>query len=108
MSVAKGNVAVVTGEKVNIYGDKKNSFKFEGNATAVGISVDEKIVAVGDDQGIVHLHDINNFSKVGTLIGNKGQICTINYSPDGQYVAVGDSKSNIMVYSTTDNTVFYY
>ena len=105
MSVGKTCVAVVTGEKVNIYGEKKNSFKFEGNATAVGISTDEKIIAVGDDQGMVHLHNIDTFAKVGTLNGNKGQITCISYSPKGDMVAVGDSKSNIMVYSTADNSV---
>ena len=108
MSVGKTCVAVATGDKVNIYGAKKNTFKFQGNATAVAISNDEKIVAVGDDTGVVHLHDIDTFAKISTLNANKGQITTINYSPQGDLVAVGDSKSNIMVYSIADYTVFKF
>ncbi|KAJ3309639.1 hypothetical protein HDV04_005889 [Boothiomyces sp. JEL0838] len=108
LSVAKGVsvVATINSEVIIITnGQKEKSFKTSFPPTAVAISPNGSTIAVGSEEGKIHLFNASDFKEVGVLEENRGQVTCLAYSPNGQYLAAGDTQRKVIGYDTATNTV---
>jgi WD40 repeat protein len=68
-----------------------------------GFSTDGRYFVGGNDT--VKLWDLTNRKEIVTPLSFESKITTAAFSPDGKYLAAGDSKGNIKVWNFTDETI---
>lgn len=70
--------------------------------TPTSIAASGSWVAVGDDANVVHIYtaDGNKLSPKEKLTISTAQITALEFSPDGAYLAAGNSSGKIVVYDT--------
>lgn len=76
--------------------------------TAVAISINGKELAVGFEDASISFYLIKEskgLSFITSATGNKGEITSISYSPDGKYVAASDSQRSVIVYECATKVV---
>jgi WD repeat-containing protein 1 (actin-interacting protein 1) len=103
MAVNKEYAAVVNGNsEVIIFknGEKLKSFKTKFGASALAISPDNSVLAIGADDGKVYVYSVSDFTETAVMDSNRGEVTCLSYSPKGDLLAVGDSQRLIMVYDT--------
>jgi len=85
-------------------------------ARGISISGDSKQIAIGSNDGKIHSFDYSNLTKTGTadlnkhsrvkvIKGKDNWIQTIQYSPDGQLLAVGTHGMVIVIVDPADFSV---
>eukprot|EP01117_Protostelium_nocturnum_P007731 TRINITY_DN276_c0_g1_i1.p1 TRINITY_DN276_c0_g1~~TRINITY_DN276_c0_g1_i1.p1 ORF type:complete len:605 (+),score=239.17 TRINITY_DN276_c0_g1_i1:105-1919(+) len=101
VAVTHNAVVVVRGGKVA----HKHSPKFE--PTSVALSVDETQVAVGGKDNKIHVFTLNGdtLSESFVLEGHRGALTTLEYSPDGKYLAAGDYQRDIFVWNLSTKAI---
>ncbi|GAA2603388.1 MULTISPECIES: trypsin-like peptidase domain-containing protein [Streptomyces] len=57
-------------------------------------SPDGKVLAVGDDSGSVRLYDARTRRTSGLLTGHRRQVSSVQFSPDGRFVAASSHDSS--------------
>lgn len=92
----------VANEVIVIKAGEKKSTKVDYSTTAVDVCAAN--IAVGGEDGKVRLYSLD-MKCVGELIGNRGIITAISYSPDGKLVAVGDTDRKILVFDTATKQI---
>eukprot|EP01128_Nolandella_sp_AFSM9_P008535 TRINITY_DN5240_c0_g1_i1.p1 TRINITY_DN5240_c0_g1~~TRINITY_DN5240_c0_g1_i1.p1 ORF type:complete len:598 (+),score=135.16 TRINITY_DN5240_c0_g1_i1:322-2115(+) len=105
---SRGDIVVVgTVDSVIVMQDGKilSTLAIKFSSSAIAIAGDE--VAVGGDDNIVHVYTLANGSLTAkhALESHRGTITALDYSPDGTYLAVGDSNREIKVYKGTESVV---
>jgi tricorn protease-like protein len=60
--------------------------------TAAAVTADGKIVAAGDNDGIVTLWEAAGGRQLGKLIGPKNRVASLAFSQDGKFLAVGTDQ----------------
>lgn len=87
-----------------IKGKDRKSFAVEYSPSAIAATKTE--VSVGFENGKVFVYQLENetLTKKTELNANRGSITCMKYSPDGKYLAVGDSERNVQLYETPDYT----
>jgi WD40 repeat protein len=68
-----------------------------------GFSTDGRYFVGGNDT--VKLWDLTNRKEIITPLSFESKISAAAFSPDGKYLAAGDSKGNIKVWNFTDETI---
>ncbi|MEO0044059.1 MAG: hypothetical protein RL329_3507 [Bacteroidota bacterium] len=68
-----------------------------------GFSTDGRYFVGGNDT--LKLWDLTNRKEIITPLNFESKITTAAFSPDGKYLAAGDSKGNIKVWNFTDETI---
>jgi len=99
--VLKDSVVVVKNGKVA----SKLSINFE--PSSVALSIDEVQVAVGGKDNLVHLYSLSGdkLSESGKLTGSRGTITTLEYSPNGQQLATGDTSRDIFIWDVAKKEI---
>ncbi|KAI8895270.1 WD40-repeat-containing domain protein [Globomyces pollinis-pini] len=108
MSVNGTTACVVTGANEVFLvkdGKKENSFKVPYSPTACAFSPDQKSIAVGAEDGKIHIHSTSDFKETSLLENNRGQVTCLAYSPNGEYLAAGDADRKVLVYDTATKTL---
>jgi len=108
LAVGKSGVAVVA--TVNavqvIRGGKVVGSVKSADSTAVAISPDESIVAVGNKANRITVYTLsgNNLTQRDVLEGHRGAITRIAYSPDGHHLVSADTNRELIVWPSTGKT----
>lgn len=76
-------------------------------ANAVAISVDGTEVAVGASDNKVYVYSLSGgkLSLKHTLDESRGEITSVDYSPNGVYLGVGDANREVKVYKEKESVV---
>ena len=69
-------------------------------ATAVEVSGDGKVVAVGCKNGHTLILNCADFSKIKEIPDRKKQVSELKFSPNGKYLAIAAHDSRIRIYNT--------
>eukprot|EP01127_Copromyxa_protea_P004274 TRINITY_DN14155_c0_g1_i1.p1 TRINITY_DN14155_c0_g1~~TRINITY_DN14155_c0_g1_i1.p1 ORF type:complete len:605 (-),score=163.75 TRINITY_DN14155_c0_g1_i1:74-1654(-) len=76
--------------------------KFTYGPTAVAVSKDGSIVAVGGADKKIHVYDNNNGKLVEKYsVEHNGALCTVTISDDGKRIAGGDADRDVLVWEGT-------
>ncbi|MBL8819675.1 MAG: protein kinase [Planctomyces sp.] len=76
-------------------GKEQKSHTFEFVPTALAISPDDKMIAVGQQGGNVELLDSRNLNSTGILPGRSGAVQKIVFSPDGRFLVSTSSAQGM-------------
>jgi WD40 repeat protein len=101
-------VAVNLNSVVVIKGGKqvsKLSTKYE--PTSVALNVDNTQVAVGAKDNKIYVLNVNgdSLSDAFVLEGHRGPLTSLEYSPDGKYLASGDYQRDIFVWNLATKSI---
>ncbi|EPQ52202.1 WD40 repeat-like protein [Gloeophyllum trabeum ATCC 11539] len=71
------------------------------------VAAHNTLVAVGGEDQKVHLHewDGKTLKELTTLDGNKGTVSAIAFSPDGAFLAAGDSSGKVILFKVDERKV---
>jgi len=74
---------------------------------SVAVSVDGTEAAVGGEDNLIHLFKISGdtISESGKVEGMRGAVLAVGYSPDGQYLAAGDTLREVKVYDASSKAL---
>lgn len=88
-------------------GQVANKLQVKYQPAAVALSVDEKTVAVGGKDNLIHLYTLsgNNLSEGPVLSGHRGALSVLTYSPDGKHLASADQNRDIFVWDLASNSI---
>ncbi len=75
-----------------------NILQYSNPIYSVALSLDGKILAAGDFQGIIHLWNLEDKSLTKKLEGHKGMVNSITFSPDSQTLASGGNDKTIRLW----------
>ncbi|KAF8182076.1 WD40-repeat-containing domain protein [Pholiota molesta] len=77
--------------------------KFDPSAVAASGS----LIAIGGEDFKVHLNewDGKTLKEVAVLEGNKGVVSSLAFSPDGKYLAAGDSSGKLILFDPKERKV---
>jgi len=99
----KGSFAIICGLTVVLVvkGGKivsRTELKFQ--TSSVAISKDGSQVAIGSKDHKIYIHSVNgdNLTLSNTLTEHRGEITSIQYSPNGKYLVSSDSNREIIVW----------
>ena len=73
------------------------------NFTAIAISPDGKILAAGDDDGVIRLWKIDDNQQILFIKAHQNSINTLSFSPDNQLLASGGADFNIKCWNITNS-----
>src|SRR5262249_46290700 len=65
--------------------------------TALTFSPDQRLLALGDDEGGVALWDVVRSAEVARLTGHRGSVTTLDFSADGKLLASGGGDTTILI-----------
>ncbi|KAI0792397.1 quinon protein alcohol dehydrogenase-like superfamily [Abortiporus biennis] len=108
IAVSSDDTVFLTEANGSIEAIKSNQKLFESklkfNPTSVAAAPTSNIVAVGGEDQKVRLNewDGKTLKEVGVLEGNKGTVSALAFSPDGKYLAVGDSSGKILLFDVNE------
>jgi len=105
-----GSLVVAAGvNSVNVIRGKKGVGKVATpyGARAISLSPDEKEVAVGGADHHIYIYSLsgNNLTQTKKVEGHRGPLSAIAYSPDGKYIASGDTNREIIVHDAHSKEV---
>ena len=78
--------------------------------TPSALTINEDLVAVGDDRGKVHIYKFENddiTDEIKTIERGRSEITTISFSPNGQFIAVGEVSGKCF-YRKMDNLFYIF
>jgi WD40 repeat protein len=95
VSVLLGGFAVVIRD-----GKIQSKLQLKYQPSAVAISVDETVVAIGGKDNLIHLYQLNgvNLTEGPVLSGHRGPLTSLSFSPDGKYLGSADNNRDIFVF----------
>lgn len=73
-------------------------FKERKHVFCVAISPDDKTIASGGGEGVVHLWDTETGNAIGTLDVHNSTVWSLAFSPDGKFLAAGTEGCAIGVF----------
>ncbi len=79
-------------------GKQVRAIEVKGGATALAFLTDGKTLAVGGNDKLVHLIEIETGKSTGELKGHKHAINSLAASPDGKLLASGDAQATVYVW----------
>ncbi|MFH1987894.1 MAG: TIR domain-containing protein [Pseudomonadota bacterium] len=74
-------------------------------ARSLAISPDDRLVAVGSDDGRVRLFEVPAYKEVGTLIGSHSELTDVRFSGDGSYLAVASQDGTVRIWRRSDRSL---
>ncbi|KAF4636320.1 hypothetical protein G7Y89_g1758 [Cudoniella acicularis] len=102
---AEGRVFVATTSGIDIFSKDTLVGNFPAkNFTPTAIAASGPFVAVGDDANAVHIYTVDGSHKLSeteTLTKSTAQITTLAFSPNGSFLAAGNSSGKIIVYDSS-------
>merc|ERR1712232_1507173 len=104
---ANGSLTVVASlQHVTVFRDGKkiSELAIDYRGTCVAISPNGSDVAVGGGDKKIYLYTVENDTLVPGAtkeLEAKGGLCTIDFSPDGAWLASGDDSRNVMAWETS-------
>jgi WD40 repeat protein len=73
-------------------------------ASAYAFSPEGRSLAIGYDDGRVHLWNAATWNRSGVLDGHSGKVQAIAFSPDGRALATGSEDTTVRLWDTTAGT----
>lgn len=83
----------------------KSQLKINYEANCIDVNANEKEVAVaGVSDNKVHIYSLSTDGVLteDKVLAHRGGVTTVRYSPDGAYLAAGDSNRKIILYKSGD------
>lgn len=74
------------------------AWEMKDTITSLAISQDGSLTAVGTSLGDIRLVDSETGSLLRSLDGHKGQVTTLEFSPDGRYLASGGTDGVVIIW----------
>ena len=65
--------------------------------TAIAISSSLKIIAIGAEDGKIHLFSVENLQSLEVLERNRSSVTALTVSPDGNILASGETSGKIIL-----------
>ncbi|KAK0220027.1 WD40 repeat-like protein [Armillaria fumosa] len=97
------SVFVAEVNTVEVIRSNQKVFEITPKSAPTAVAVTGKLVAVGGEQKVVlYEWDGKSLKEGGVLEGNKGVISALDFSPDGIYLASGDSSGRIALFSVAE------
>jgi WD40 repeat protein len=85
-------------------------FPRDGLSVKMAFSVDSKMLAIGGEDGLVHVWDLTVSKKVQhrfTVKGHKHDIRTLAFSPDGKMLASGGEGGTLCLWRVVDRASLF-
>jgi len=106
---AKGLIVVAVRDGLVMFRDGKNVGKTEVPfiPSSVAISVDGSLVAVGGEDHTLYLFSVSSsaLTQTAALKRHKEKISRVAFSPDGKFLAAGDSNREIIIWDLASKSV---
>lgn len=105
-------IASASGNQVHLWNPETGKFektllnlgKTEKPIKPIAFSPDGRFLAVGADDGILRIVEVETGKVTYTSPTRNGRIEKIAYSPNGKMIAVGDSNSQVAIYAPAQQT----
>ncbi|MEO2006028.1 MAG: AAA-like domain-containing protein, partial [Candidatus Poribacteria bacterium] len=68
------------------------------DASCLALSPDRRLLAVGDENGLVRLYDVDTGAPTGTEVAHSGQIEDVIFSRDGRLLATGSRDTTARIW----------
>ena len=80
-------------------GDRLRSFQLETTVSDLAISPDGALLAVGSRDNAVHLWNIDRWSEICKIVGHKGDVTSVTFSPvDNRVLASGALDGTVRIW----------
>lgn len=93
------SVAVVTEDNLVVFTKGEKTFEIKLPTTATSVGASSKYVAVGSQNNTITLYNSSSGSKEFDLPPTRAAPSYLAFSPNGEYLAVGDVSGKIILYS---------
>ena len=105
LAASDGRIFVATNSGVDIFAKDilVGSVPMK-DSTPSAVASSGSLVAVGDAEHVVHIFTVDSSNKLSpkeTLSKSLSYISALSFSPDGSFLAVGNSQGKIVVYDTS-------
>ena len=67
---------------------------------SVAISRDSRLLAIGRNEGSLHVFDLKSARLLGTVRRHFGPVYTVTFSPDGKRIATGGNDGAVVLWET--------
>ncbi len=92
-------VAIITEETLIAFANGKESFQTKLSSTATAVGASSKYIAVGFQNNTITLYNATSGSKEFDLPPTRAAPSYLSFSPNGEYLAVGDVSGKIILYN---------
>ncbi|CAM9022155.1 unnamed protein product [Wickerhamomyces anomalus] len=92
-------VAIITEEILIAFANGKESFQTKLSSTATAVGASSKYIAVGFQNNTITLYNATSGSKEFDLPPTRAAPSYLSFSPNGEYLAVGDVSGKIILYN---------
>lgn len=98
-------VAVITEDVLFAFEQGKELFQTKLSSTASAVGVSSKYIAVGFQNNTITVHSKDSGSKEFDLPPTRASPSYLSFSPNGEYLAVGDVSGKIILYNVEKKEV---
>ncbi|KAK7020199.1 WD40 repeat-like protein [Paramarasmius palmivorus] len=99
------SVVIVEVNGVEVIRSNQKVFDLATKYTPSAVAIWRSVVAIGGEDQKVRLYDWDGkaLKEKAVLEGSKGVVSALSFSPDGTYLAAGDSSGRISLFDTGEN-----
>lgn len=76
-----------------------------GTVYSLAVRADGKLLASGNQAGMITIWNLESYSKEGSLPQTRGSVFSLDFSPDGRLLAAGGADASIYVWESYQNNL---